>query len=108
LGVLGFINVYFEYIKTLCKMFVKYIIHVLKVYPTHLIIYLKIITNDFVLILYYIFISVTCIKKFIILLLKSFQMTNALIKNSNLFIKLKKITIALTSDVIIYNNSNNK
>ncbi len=35
-------------------------------------------------------------------------MTNALIKNSNLFIKLKKITIALTSDVIIYSNSNNK
>jgi hypothetical protein len=65
-----------------------YILSILKLYPTHLIIYLKIITNDFVLILYYIFISITCIKFFIILLLNSFQMTNALI--NKFFINLKK------------------
>ncbi len=40
------INVYFEYIKILCKIFTKYIVRILQVYPNNLIILHKIITND--------------------------------------------------------------
>jgi hypothetical protein len=46
------INVYFEYIKNLCKIFTKYIVPILQVYPHHLIILLKIITNDIYYYLY--------------------------------------------------------
>ncbi len=35
-----FNSAYFEYIKTLCKIFAKYIMPMLKVYPNHLIIFL--------------------------------------------------------------------
>jgi hypothetical protein len=31
-------NVYFEYVKFLCKIFAKYIVPILQVYPNHLII----------------------------------------------------------------------
>jgi hypothetical protein len=41
-----FINVYFEYIKNLCKKIIKYIVPILQFYRNHLIILLKIITND--------------------------------------------------------------
>jgi len=40
------INLYFEFIKFLCKIFTKYIVPILQFYPYHLIILLKIITND--------------------------------------------------------------
>jgi hypothetical protein len=56
-------SVYFEHIKILCKIFVKYIVPILQVYPNHLIIFHKMITNDifyFLLILYFIFILITC------------------------------------------------
>jgi len=46
------INVYFEYIKILCKIFTKYIVPILQVYPNHFIIFLKIITNDIYYYLY--------------------------------------------------------
>jgi hypothetical protein len=39
-------NVYFWYIKILCRILAKYIVLVLEVYPNHLIILLTIITND--------------------------------------------------------------
>jgi len=50
------ISVYFEYIKILCKSFIKYIVPILQVYPNHIIILLKIIINDtyYYLHLYYI------------------------------------------------------
>jgi hypothetical protein len=47
------INVYFEYIEILCKIFTKYIVIILRVYPHHFNILLKLITNA---ILYYIII----------------------------------------------------
>ncbi len=60
------VNVYFEYIRILCKIFIKYIVPILQVYPSHLIIVLKIITNDIYYYLYYylyyIFILFTCNK----------------------------------------------
>jgi len=40
------ISVYIEYIKIVCKIFIKYIVPTLQVYPNHLIIFLKIITNN--------------------------------------------------------------
>jgi hypothetical protein len=46
------INIYFEYIKILYKIFTKYIVHILQVYPNHLIIIFKIITNDIYYYLY--------------------------------------------------------
>jgi len=49
------INVYFEHIKILCKIFYKYIVPILQIYPHHLIILLKIITND---IYYYIILCI--------------------------------------------------
>jgi len=59
------INVYFEYIKILCKIFTKYIVPMLQVYPNHIIIFIKITTNDnyYYIILYYIFILITCNEK---------------------------------------------
>jgi hypothetical protein len=45
-------NVYFEYIKILCKIFAQYIMPILKVYPIHLIIFFEMITNG---ICYYLF-----------------------------------------------------
>jgi len=58
------INVYFEYMKILCKIFTKYIVPILQVYPHHLIVLLKIITNDiYYLILYDVVILITCNKK---------------------------------------------
>jgi hypothetical protein len=45
-------NVYFEYIKVLCKIFVNYIKPKLKVYPNHFIIFPKNITNDIYYYLY--------------------------------------------------------
>jgi hypothetical protein len=58
------INVYFEYIKILCKIFTKYIVPILQIYPHHLIILLKIITNEnYYYLLYYVFILITCNKK---------------------------------------------
>jgi hypothetical protein len=39
-------NVYFGYIKVLCRILAKYIVPILEVYPNHLIILLTIITND--------------------------------------------------------------
>jgi len=53
--------VYFEYIKFLCKIFVKYIVPILQVYPNHLIILPKMIKMD-IYYYYYIFILVTCDK----------------------------------------------
>jgi hypothetical protein len=50
------INVYFEYIKTLCKIFTIYIVHVLQGYPNHLTIFLTIITNDIYYYYYYYYI----------------------------------------------------
>jgi len=63
-----FINVYFELFKILFKIFTKYIVPILQIYPNHLIIVLKIITNElyqylYYIILYYIFILLTCCKK---------------------------------------------
>jgi hypothetical protein len=40
------INIYFGYIKILCKMLTKYIVPILQVYPNHCIILLRIITNE--------------------------------------------------------------
>jgi hypothetical protein len=54
-------NVYFEYIKLLCKIFAKYIVPILQVYPNHLIILLKMILND-IYYYYYVFILITCDK----------------------------------------------
>jgi hypothetical protein len=56
-------NVYFGYIKILCRIFAKYIVPILQVYPNNLIILLKIITNDIYYYLYHIFILITCNKK---------------------------------------------
>ncbi len=61
-GVLGFINVYFDYIKILCKIFAKYIMPTLKFYPNHLIIFLKIITTDIFINININIILNTCIK----------------------------------------------
>jgi hypothetical protein len=44
------ISVYFEYIKILCKMFIKYIVPILQVYPNHHIILLKILQMTFIII----------------------------------------------------------
>jgi hypothetical protein len=38
-------NVYFEYIKIICKIFAKYIVPILKIYPNHFIIFLKMMIN---------------------------------------------------------------
>jgi len=46
------INVYFEYIKILCKIFIKYIVPILQVYPHHLIILVKILRNEIYMYLY--------------------------------------------------------
>jgi hypothetical protein len=46
------LDVYFEYIKVLCKIFIQCIVSILQVYPSYFILLLKIITNDFLL--YYI------------------------------------------------------
>jgi hypothetical protein len=40
------LNIYFEYIKVLCKIFNKYIVAILQVYPNYFIIFPKFITND--------------------------------------------------------------
>jgi len=40
------INVYFEYIKILCKIFTKYIMSILQVHPNHLIVLPEIIANE--------------------------------------------------------------
>ncbi len=59
-------GIYFEYIKIICKIFAKHIVPILQVYPNHFIILLKFITKLtlllFLLILYYIFILITCNK----------------------------------------------
>jgi hypothetical protein len=47
------INVYFECIKILWKIFTKYIVPILQVYPHHLIIFLKITTNKYYYYYYY-------------------------------------------------------
>jgi hypothetical protein len=52
------INVYFQYIKFLCKIFTKYIVPILQIHPHHLIILLKIITNENY---YYITLNSVCI-----------------------------------------------
>jgi hypothetical protein len=39
-------SVYFEYVKNLCKIFVKCIMQILKIYPNHFIIFLKMVTNE--------------------------------------------------------------
>ncbi len=59
-------DIYFEYIKIICKIFAKYIVPILQVYPNQFIIILKIITNE----IYYYFINfilililLTCNKK---------------------------------------------
>jgi len=46
------INVYFEYIKIVCKIFIKYIVPILQVYPNQRIILLKFITNEIYYYLY--------------------------------------------------------
>jgi len=66
-------NVFFEYIKNLCKIFVNYIVPTLQIYPNHFIILLKIITNYYYYYYYYyIFILITCDRKinFNIILIK--------------------------------------
>jgi hypothetical protein len=51
-------DIYIEYIKIICKIFVKYIVPISQIYLDHLIILLKIITNE---IYYnYILILITC------------------------------------------------
>jgi hypothetical protein len=40
------IGVYFEYIKPLCKIFIKYNLAILQIYPSYFIILLKIIKNE--------------------------------------------------------------
>jgi hypothetical protein len=40
------LDVYFEYIKIIHKMFITYIMPILQVYPSYFIIYFKIITNE--------------------------------------------------------------
>jgi len=37
------LGLYFEYIKILCKIFIKYIVTILQVYPSYLIIFFEII-----------------------------------------------------------------
>ncbi len=57
-------DIYFEYIKIICKIFAKYIVPILQVYQNHFIIFLKIITTDiYYYFLYHIFILITCNKK---------------------------------------------
>jgi len=59
-------DIYFEYIKIICKIFAKYIMPILQVYPNQFIIILKIIRNDiyyYFIILYYIILLITCNKK---------------------------------------------
>ncbi len=41
--------IYFEYIKVLCKIFIKYIVPKSQDYPSYFIILLKIITNDIII-----------------------------------------------------------
>jgi hypothetical protein len=50
-------NVYFGYIKILCKIYAKYIVPILRIYPNHLIILLTIITNDIYYYLYHSYIT---------------------------------------------------
>ncbi len=45
-------NVYFEYIKNLCKIFAKYIVPIFQIYPNHL----RIITNEIYYYYYYYYI----------------------------------------------------
>jgi len=40
------LGVYFEYIKVLCKIFIKCTTAILQIYPIYLIIFLEIILND--------------------------------------------------------------
>jgi hypothetical protein len=44
------INVYFEYIKFLCKIFTKYIVPILQAYLNHRIILFKILQMTFIII----------------------------------------------------------
>jgi len=46
-------NVYFGYIKIICKIFAKYIVPILQVYPNHFIILFTIITNEIYYFYYY-------------------------------------------------------
>jgi hypothetical protein len=59
LDIMVTLNIYFEYIKVLCKIFTKYIVAILQIYPSYLIILLKIITNGiyYYIILYLYFYS---------------------------------------------------
>lgn len=53
LNIILTLNVYFEYIKLLHKIFVQYILPILQVHPNYFIKLLKIITKPFIIYLYY-------------------------------------------------------
>jgi hypothetical protein len=46
LNIMDTLGVYFEYIKVLCKIFIKCIAAILQIYPNYFIIFLEIIKND--------------------------------------------------------------
>jgi hypothetical protein len=44
------LDIYFEYMKILCKIFIKYIVPILQVYPSYLIIFIKLLEMPFIVI----------------------------------------------------------
>ncbi len=50
LNIMVTLDIYFEYMKILCKIFIKYIVPILQVYPSYLIIFIKLLEMPFIVI----------------------------------------------------------